>query len=257
MKYYVVADIHSYSEPLITALKEKGFFDDKEPRKLIVCGDLFDRGSESLAIQDFIVELMGQNQVILIRGNHEDLMLDMLNNWEEHSYLFSQHISNGTIGTVLQLTQSSEEDLRLRPKSVYEKMLDTPFIKSILPLMRNFYETEHYVFVHGWIPCRLFRANSAALRYEPIADWRNASAYDWNLSRWTNGMDAAHYGVIDDRKTIVCGHWHCSFGHSRYEGKGSEFGKDADYSPYIAKGIVALDACTALSQKTNCIVVED
>ena len=40
MKYYVVSDVHGFYTPLVSALKEKGFFDDKEPHKLIVCGDL-------------------------------------------------------------------------------------------------------------------------------------------------------------------------------------------------------------------------
>ena len=70
-------------------------------------------------------------------------------------------------------------------------------------------------------------------------------------------MDAARAGVIEDDKTIICGHWHCSYGHSNFEGRGSEFGEDADFSPYYGKGIIALDACTARSKKVNVIVVED
>ena len=58
-------------------------------------------------------------------------------------------------------------------------------------------------------------------------------------------------------KTIVCGHWHCSYGHSEYEGIGSEFGPDADFSPYYAPGIIALDACTAHSGRVNVVVLED
>lgn len=54
MRYYVVADVHSFYNELIKALTEKGFFEDKEPHKLIVCGDLFDRGMQSAELQDFI-----------------------------------------------------------------------------------------------------------------------------------------------------------------------------------------------------------
>ena len=53
MKYYVVADIHSFYFELETALKEKGFFEDTEPHKLIICGDLF----ESRVILDNAREL--------------------------------------------------------------------------------------------------------------------------------------------------------------------------------------------------------
>ena len=56
---------------------------------------------------------------------------------------------------------------------------------------------------------------------------------------------------------ILCGHWHCSYGHAVYEGRGSEFGPDADFSPYEAPGILALDACTAFSGRVNVAVIED
>ena len=63
--------------------------------------------------------------------------------------------------------------------------------------------------------------------------------------------------VTEDGKTIVCGHWHASYGHSVMEGKGSEFGPDADFSPFYGQGVIALDACTAVSGFVNCIVIED
>ena len=77
----------------------------------------------------------------------------------------------------------------------------------------------------------------------------------WNQARWFNGMDAAQ--TADENKTIVCGHWHTSYGHSKYEHKGTEFGEDADFSPYYGPGIIAIDACTAFSGKVNCLVIED
>ena len=42
-----------------------------------------------------------------------------------------------------------------------------------------------------------------------------------------------------------------------YERKCSEFGDDADFSPYYGKGIVAIDACTVRSKQINCIVIEE
>ena len=90
-----------------------------------------------------------------------------------------------------------------------------------------------------------------------IHDWRNRGREEWEMARWVNGMDAAKAGLIEEGKTIVCGHWHCSYGHSEYEGIGSEFGPDADFSPYYAPGIIALDACTAHSGRVNVVVLED
>ena len=129
----------------------------------------------------------------------------------------------------------------------------TLYYTKIIPAMLDYYETDHYIFVHGWIPC----AFQGFRRYNIIVDWRNSDRQAWESARWYNGMDAAAAGVTVDGKTIVCGHWHSSYGHSRYEKKCTEFGEDADFSPYYAPGIIALDACTAHSHKVNVIVLED
>lgn len=128
---------------------------------------------------------------------------------------------------------------------------DTPFYKEIIPAMLDYFETEHYVFTHGWIPSIPNRDKS----YSYISSWREADREQWNQARWFNGMDAAQ--TADENKTIVCGHWHTSYGHSKYEHKGTEFGEDADFSPYYGPGIIAIDACTAFSGKVNCLVIED
>ena len=112
-------------------------------------------------------------------------------------------------------------------------------------------EKQHYVFTHGWIPSIPNRDKS----YSYISSWREADREQWNQARWFNGMDAAQ--TADENKTIVCGHWHTSYGHSKYEHKGTEFGEDADFSPYYGPGIIAIDACTAFSGKVNCLVIED
>lgn len=66
MRYYVVADVHGFYSELQAALTEKGFYEDKEPHKLVVCGDLLDRGGEALKVQEFILELLKKGKVILL-----------------------------------------------------------------------------------------------------------------------------------------------------------------------------------------------
>ena len=46
MKYFVSSDIHGFYDEWILALKNKGF-DIKNPNhKIIICGDIFDRGRQ-------------------------------------------------------------------------------------------------------------------------------------------------------------------------------------------------------------------
>lgn len=58
-----------------------------------------------------------------------------------------------------------------------------------------------------------------------------------DFTRW-------HYGVKEQNKTILCG-------------KGSQYDEDADHSPFYEDGIIAIEACTPLSKKINCLVLED
>ncbi len=257
MRYYVVTDIHSFYTEFMKALEEKGFFEDTEPHKLIICGDIYDRGKEAVKLQEFILDLLAKDEIILIKGNHEDLTLKLLNEWHKKSYLQYHHYSNGTIDTVCQLTGSTEEELYRCPEEVGRRLLKNDYIQKIIPAMLNYYETEHYIFVHGWIPCVHFQYGKEINEYFPLDDWRNAGQDEWDRARWINGMEAAHEGIIEEGKTIVCGHWHCSFGHAHYENDGGEFDNNPNFEPYYGDGVIGLDACTAVSKKVNCIVIDD
>ena len=249
MRYYVVSDIHGFHTQLIAALNQAGFFTDQQPHKLIVLGDLCDRGKEAKELEAFISDLMDKDLVILIRGNHEDLYEDLVT--VDKGIGLNHHISNGTYDTALQLTGFDPVIATIRHYDFAEAAQQTIYYEKIIPAMRDFYETEHYVFVHGWIPC--FREHHG---YSHISDWRNASDALWKNARWVNGM-VAYTTVYEEEKIIVCGHWHASYGHSMIDHNGSEFGCDAVFTPFYGNGIIALDACTAKTGFVNCIVLEE
>ena len=122
--------------------------------------------------------------------------------------------------------------------------------------MKDYFETDHYIFVHGWIPCLTDKNYPHEFSYDP--NWRKASRQNWENARWYNGIDCAcSWNVREPNKTIVCGHFHSSYGHFHYGKSKAEFGDEADYSPFYAEGIIALDGCTAYSGKVNCIVIDD
>ena len=171
---------------------------------------------------------------------------------EDRGLPYRHHVSNGTYDTALQLTGIERDRALAAPISFAKAARETPYYQKILPAMIDYYETKEFIFTHGWIPC--VADGSGGLAY--IGDWRDAPRQMWRQARWLNGMDAVRM-VSEEGKTIVCGHWHTSYGHSKYEGKGSELGADADFSPYSAPGIIALDACTAHSGIVNCIIIED
>ena len=127
--------------------------------------------------------------------------------------------------------------------------------------MLDYYETDNYIFTHGYIPCTctagtpLYRRGNYFLFKE---DWRQGDIQDWQDARWYNGIDfICGFGLAVPQKTVVCGHLTASHGHAQFEGKGSELGDDADFSPFYYDGLIAIDGCVKYSGRINCIVLED
>ena len=64
-------------------------------------------------------------------------------------------------------------------------------------------------------------------------------------------------------KTVICGHWHCSWGWSVLRQQRKEFPPmnrtnwQESFEPFIDDGIMAIDACTAYTKLMNIIVVEE
>ena len=257
MKYYVVSDIHGYYSYLIKALEDAGFFDETEPCMLIVCGDLLDRGSEAKELIEFMLQLLEEGKLIYILGNHEELLVQCLQEIARGDSVKSHHYLNRTWDSLLQISEMDEMDAYRNPNELVRRVMQSSFYKKLLPACVDYYETANYIFVHGWIPC-FIEGFRPYVKYEFNPDWRNAEVYGWRSARWLNGMElACKYSIIEPNKTIVCGHWHTSYGHSFIDHSCSEWGKDADFSPFSAEGILAIDASTPDSLMVNCVVIED
>ena len=170
MKYYVIADPHGYYDILMRTLTEKGFFTDPAPCKLIVCGDLLDRGEEPDEMQRLMAGLLKQDRLIFIRGNHEDLMERLLTDLETGYGLDwiecgeSYHVKNGTWLTALQLSDMSHREGICRPEVLIQRVKRSLYYSMLMPAALNYFETEHYVFTHGYIPCRCTSGRSPSPR---------------------------------------------------------------------------------------------
>lgn len=106
-KYFLVSDIHSFFTPLIVALEKKNFEINNPDHILVVLGDVFDRGYETLEVYTFLSTTLPKNRVILIKGNHESLYLDLLTKRFPESHDFS----NGTVRTFCQIAGFDEDVL--------------------------------------------------------------------------------------------------------------------------------------------------
>ena len=252
MKYFVVSDVHGFYKELRKALKERGYDPNNEEHVFVSCGDLFDRGPDAQKCLDFVMSLP-KDRRIFIRGNHEDLLEKAI----EHHHISITDVYNKTADTICQLggTDRTESSKALDACKRKRKL------KAYFNECRNFYETKDYIFCHGFIP----------LNYEGTPEsktfYREAPDEEWQWARWDNGFDCWWNNKDFDNylpdKTIVIGHWHTSYAHHGAHHFKKEWPSSKDkldeccFEPFIDNGIIGLDACTALTGKVNCVVLDN
>lgn len=249
MKYFVTSDVHSFLDPLKTALEEKGFDSSNNEHCLIVCGDLFDRGNQSYELLTFVMSLPNK---ILIRGNHEDLLEECCN----RGFPLKHDKSNGTTKTIQDISKVySAYDFSKACQITYNK---TAAYRAELV---DYFETQKYIFVHSWIPFRTVEPTNPSewiplYKEEYMEEWRDANDVEWEEARWVNPFKFADLNFNQTGKTIVFGHWHCSAGHKVLGHCESEF-ESAIWEPCYYNNTIGIDRCTAYTGKVNVLVLED
>lgn len=252
-KYFVTSDVHSFLDELMVALNEKGFEIDNSDHILCVCGDLFDRGNQTVELFEFVRGLQEQDRLVYVSGNHESLLFDCMKEIHRGMVPSSHHFHNGTIKTVCQFCGENEW-------IVYDPTWRNKICKVMQPVLDfiadncvDYAEIGDYVLVHGYLPC-----------YQGLDDFRDATSEDWERARWENGMEMwKNPRCRVEGKTVICGHFHCSYGWSHIRRERKEFpqknrrGWEKSFEPFVDDGIMAIDACTAYSGLCNVIVIEE
>ncbi len=234
-KLFVVSDVHGHCTMLIKKLKEAGYDKENENHLLISLGDHFDRGNESLQVLRFFRSL---ERKVLIRGNHEDLIELAFS----RGYLSPTDLHNGTDKTIRSFYGKDALDSR-GVLQVYGAAFDS--VLAFTGGTADYYETENYIFTHGWLPARL---TDRGFVLDP--DWRTAPTGDWRRARFV-GWEEAYPDATPD-KTIVCGHHPCAYAAGFDESRAWQ-----DHSPYFGQGLIAMDASTYNSGQMNVLVLED
>jgi len=253
-KYFCVADVHSFYDEMIYALNEAGYDKNNPDHIFVSCGDMFDRGSQSREVLEFLNSIPNEKK-ILICGNHEILMHQMIYGSD---YPRTIDIKNGTWKTACDITQADRAE-------VIEKMRKNKEWQEYYSNTKYYATIGNYIITHAWIPCEIayhrdvYGKVYTSYSIIPIEDWdKYEYEYDWEKTfTWANGMELWSKGICIEGKTIICGHWNVSWGHKNiHKTCKTEFKEDAIHEPFIDEGIVALDACTVVSHKVNCFVFE-
>ena len=256
MRAFVITDIHSYYGLMMQALKRAGFEEDNPEHIVINCGDSLDRGPKSYECLMFMNKMHRQGRAYLVKGNHEELLIELL---QGKRRLSNHDFSNGTVKTIKQLYKAiygTNIKLKDLPEAL-NKLANCEELNYYLNNLNYYYDFKDYIFVHGWVP---HKTSKVDLNYKE----------GWQRAIWSNGMKEWYYSVRIPGKTIVCGHYHTSWGHTYIHNVGVEFPEDyfttfpGDFcdhkmhtEPFVDEGIVALDACTAYSHKVNVWVIEN
>lgn len=259
MRYFVFSDVHGYYSLLKNELDKKGFDVNNNNHMLISIGDNFDRGPENYQMYKFLLEMKKLKKIILVKGNHEDLFLKMLYR-RKATYI---DMTNGTYGTLIEFTKQytkndPEDQFYIYPDDVYLRFKEEGIIDFFYDML-DYYETDNYIFTHGFIP---IDKDSYKYKY----DWRLSTPDDFASSRWLNGIEMSmRYNIGEKSKKIVVGHFHTSYGNVRklYPNKTYEeyykleFKDLNNFDIYEDDNIYAIDGCTHFSKRINILVVDD
>lgn len=273
---YLVSDVHSYYDAMIRALREAGFFDDPTG-KLVILGDALDRGGGPIELIDFMLRLKEEDRLIYIRGNHEELLSDMLFSITNLTFqsTFDTYGQNGTFDTGLCLANSYYDERLTHHRTYPEdswcymdydkaqrygeelvtRIRESRYYRELHRYALDYYETEHYIFCHGFIPVNI-NANAQPRSYTYNPDWREAEYDAWKAARWLNGMDVCvRHGITEPGKTVICGHFYTGWGHEELHGNDAKCTE-----PFVDYGIIAIDAGTydmdtEETKKVNCVLI--
>lgn len=180
-KVFAIGDIHGENLKLQHILKQW----NPDNQQLILLGDLIDRGDDSYGVIQLARQLKDKYGAIIIRGNHEHLLLNWLDAPDDEKDLYYPQGGRETLRSFF------KRDMTFSYMPTYLADLiethyqdDISFIKE-LPY---YYEWQNYVFVHGGVNLDL-------------NDWKKTNLNDFCWIR-----KPFHYGRNETGKTFVFGH---------------------------------------------------
>ena len=148
-RYFVVSDVHSFFTCLKNALDKNGFSIHNQDHVLILCGDAFDRGTETRELAEFLLMLNDMGRLVYIKGNHESLFQRLLqqlsSGYDPIDIAASYHAVNGTWRTILDLAEMTEQEAIRFPMELVSRVMNSRVYKDLLPSCVNYFETKEHI----------------------------------------------------------------------------------------------------------------
>lgn len=128
----VIGDIHGGLKAVVQVLERVKINSNDT---LIFLGDYVDGWSQSPEVIDFLIELATKQNCIFIKGNHDELLLDWLENNHEHlnEEMWFKHGGKATVDAYLNVSEEA-------------KQMHIQFLKSL----QNYHlDAQNRLFVHA------------------------------------------------------------------------------------------------------------
>ena len=173
MRVLAIGDIHGCLGPLNALL------DVVKPTRddlLVTLGDYVDRGPDSRGVLDRLIELRAQLNLVCIRGNHEQMMVDAVRGTRSDLKMW---LGVGGVETLASygIVPGREATLDAIPLEHWDFLHDS---------LVNYHETEHFIFAHATV----------------LPDYDMPDQPDYALL-WEFLPDAMRH---HSGKLVVCGH---------------------------------------------------
>jgi hypothetical protein len=212
--YFIVSDIHGFYHELMEALDKVGYDKNNTEHILVVVGDIFDRGPDNLLVYKFLRGLP-KDRRILIRGNHEDMFVELIGKSFPAYYDFQ----NKTVEAFCHLSGFKEDYLLFNvtneisniAKDYWAQIVEVVKMMKIDEWIKSdewveYFEIGDFILTHSFLPLRHGD-------YNP--DWRtDAKEHEWKKAHWGNPLEQYRIGFFEKEekkgKKLVFGHWHTS-----------------------------------------------
>lgn len=243
MKYFVIGDVHGEYYAMRKGLDRAGFDSTNLNHTLISLGDNFDRGGFSRDVYDYLNHLP---RAIFVRGNHELILQDIFNKGR----LSYPDIYNGCPSTVASFAHM-QKSLACYDAEVIFKVRGYLNLQKWLNNMKWYYETNNYIFVHGWVPFSYYKHRNLSM----------CTDSEWGTAVWahTENEISVYKDFYEEEhpfeKVLIIGHWHTWKLWESFNGVSNKKNYDIWYDD--KHKIVCLDSCSGFSKKINVLVIED
>ena len=277
-KIFCVSDTHGNYNALKDSLNNVSY-EPSDENLLIIDGDLFDRGKQSLEIYNYIKSL--GDKAIVIRGNHETFLQELLEG-KNCSFNFIHNGLDKTIDSFLGEPNSWStfindineldgdslvkkygskvlnyiNDGELIPKEHFFEIYQACIVDKLnnmypelldwLKSLPYYYETENYIFTHASIDGNCPDWHNPD--FTPYSFWSPWEALTWD--------DGSFYKkeIKNTDKTIVVGHFHTD---RIREINGLPTSGDNTILKSTDGKKVFIDTCTPVTQRVNVFITED